>query len=125
MSKRDDPMRRVYCRDCTQGKDFIGNGCYCQQRQERVCAGDRYGHPITFCRGGYRSKGRAVMPKYRIGDTFEANGRRLVVRPTTASGLSCVLCFFEAMCTKPQTREKVYDIIGSCGARYFELIDEK
>ena len=41
--RKADKGVRVWCRDCANASDFIGNGCHCRARGARVCACDRYG----------------------------------------------------------------------------------
>lgn len=58
-SKKEDKKEvpeKVFCKDCSNARDFKGNSCYCVPRNRRVCACDRYGRSGIMCRDLYNKK---------------------------------------------------------------------
>lgn len=124
MTKEYEVMIRVYCRNCQMATDFRGNGCFCRGRLHRVCAGDRYGHPITYCRGWYRPKGMQAANKYRVGEVFAFRGVKLRVCAYLGAPRPCAPCYFSRLCAREDTAPIVQEAVGSCRAQYYEQINK-
>lgn len=121
MAKRsEEALQRVFCRDCYRAVAFVGNGCFCRHLLQRVCAADKYGHPITFCRGGYLDKGDTRLPRYKDGETFVYRGstyKTVLMRDFRAHCFECGLNYY---CRKyPSEIDKA---VGACRGMYFEKI---
>ena len=120
VKKSEEALQRVYCRDCYRAVAFVGNGCFCRHLMQRVCAAEKYGHPITFCRGGYLDKSDARTAKYKDGEVFHYRGKAYKAVMMRDFRSHCFECGLNYYCRRdPNEIDKV---VGLCRGMYFEKL---
>lgn len=117
MAKKSvEALTRVFCRDCYRAVAFVGNGCFCRGLMSRVCAAERYGHPITFCRGFYVAKAEVQHPR-KDGEKFVFRGAIYKTVAANDFKTHCYECDLRYFCSR--CPDEVQTAAGVCRGVYF------
>ena len=117
----EEKVERVYCRECYWACAFNGNGCFCRVLLQRVCAGDKYGHPLKFCRGRFVAKATVKVRKLKDGQEFEFAGKRYRAI-TTGMDNSCRDCELWRYCNLPEFESEKEEKIGTYHCMIFKRV---